>query len=69
MKMVINAAVLLRFLKQEMDLAHFLSYNENGIQVLLYCKCILIYKQQDNIRSFRQAKKDFFQELISIGIN
>lgn len=60
--------ILFRFLKQEMDLNHFLSYDENAIHVLLYCKCIaagliLIYKQQNGISSFRQAKKDFFQEL------
>lgn len=46
--------VFFRFLKQELNFSHFLSLNENGIQVLLYMTMItamlvMIYKKENQI--------------------
>ena len=62
--------VLFRFLKQEMNLSHFVCYDPNAIQVLIYCKLILamlilIYKRKNKIKSYQQAKNRFFGELIA----
>ena len=46
--------VFFRFLKQELNFSHFLSLNENGIQVVLYMTLItamlvMIYKRENQI--------------------
>lgn len=61
--------VLFRFLKQEMNLTHFVCNDANAIQVMLYCTMItsmliLIYKQKNQIRAYKKAKIQFFKELI-----
>lgn len=60
--------VLFKFMKQEMNLEHFVCYDENAIQVMLYCTLIasmlvLAYKQSNEIRSFKIAKIRFFKQL------
>ena len=60
--------VLFRFMKQEMNLTHFVSNNSNAIEVMLYCTMIasmlvLIYKKQNAIKSYKKAKIQFFKEL------
>ena len=62
--------VLFRFLKQELDLGHFVNHDMNAIQVLLYCKLIaamliLIYKKKNEIKSYIIAKIRFVNELFS----
>lgn len=61
--------VLFRFLKQEMNLTHFVCNQANAIQVMLYCTLIsamllLIYKKQNGITSYKRAKIQFFKELL-----
>lgn len=61
--------VLFRFLKQEMNLTHFVCNDSNAIKVMLYCSLIvatliLIYKKQNNIKSYKKAKIKFFKELL-----
>ena len=60
--------VLFRFLKQEMNLKHFVSNDANAIMVMLYCTLIaatliLVYRKQNSIRSYKMAKIRFFYEL------
>lgn len=60
--------VLFRFMKQEMNLTHFVCNDTNAIQVMIYCTLIasmlvLIYKIQNNIKSYKHAKIQFFKEL------
>lgn len=60
--------VLFRFMKQEMNLTHFVCNDLNGIQVMLYFTLIasilvLIYKKKNNINSYKLAKTRFFKEL------
>lgn len=60
--------VLFRFLKQEMNLSHFVCNDLNAIQVMLYFTMIaamllLIYKKHNNIQSYKKAKIRFFKEL------
>lgn len=60
--------VLFKFLKQEMNLKHFVCNDINAIQVMIYCTLIvamllLIYKQQNKIKSYKIAKTRFFNEL------
>lgn len=60
--------VLFRFLKQEMNLKHFVSNNTNAIKVMIYCTLIvamllLIYKKMNNISSYKIAKIRFASEL------
>ena len=55
-------------MKQEMNLTHFVCNDKNAIQVMLYCTMIttmlvLIYKKQNNIKSYKKAKIQFFKEL------
>ena len=57
-----------RFMKQEMNLTHFVSHNANAIQVVLYCTLIaamlvLVYRKRNQISSYRRAKIQFFKEL------
>ena len=61
--------VLFRFMKQEMNLTHFVCNEPNAIQVMLYCTMIasmlvLIYKKQNGIKSYKKAKIRFFKELL-----
>lgn len=61
--------VLFRFLKQEMNLTHFVCNDINAIRVILYCcliasTLILIYKKQNKIKSYKKAKIRFFKELL-----
>ena len=60
--------VLFKFMKQEMNLSHFLCHDENAIEVMIYCTLIasmlvLAYKQSNAIKSFKIAKIRFFKEL------
>lgn len=60
--------VLFRFLKQEMNLTHFVCNDPNAIQVMLYFSMIaamlvLIYKKNNGIQSYKKAKIQFFKEL------
>ena len=60
--------VLFKFLKQEMNLKHFVCNDINAIQVMIYCTLIvsmllLVYKKLNNIRSYKVAKFRFFNEL------
>lgn len=61
--------VLFRFMKQEMNLTHFVCNEPNAIQVMLYCTMIasmlvLIYKKRNGIKSYKKAKIRFFKELL-----
>jgi hypothetical protein len=60
--------VFFKFMKQEMNLKHFVCHDENAIQVMLYCTLIasmlvLAYKQNNEIKSFKIAKIRFFKQL------
>jgi RNAse (barnase) inhibitor barstar len=60
--------VLFKFLKQEMNLKHFVSNNLDAIQVMIYTTLIvamllLVYKKLNNIRSYKVAKFRLFNEL------
>ena len=60
--------VFFRFMKQEMNLTHFVCNDENAIKVMLYCTLIaamliLVYKKQNGIKSYKFAKIQFFKEL------
>lgn len=60
--------VFFRFLKQEMNLTHFVCNDLNAIQTMIYCTLItamlvLVYKKQNNIHSYKIAKTRFFKEL------
>lgn len=57
-----------RFMKQEMNLTHFVSHHPNAVQVMLYCTLIaamliLVYKKGNAIQSYKKAKIQFFKEL------
>ena len=59
--------VFFRFLKQELNLSHLVSMNENGIQIILYmtmilAMMILIYKKK-NQYGYKTAKRRFRMEL------
>jgi hypothetical protein len=60
--------VFFRFIKQELNLKHFLARNNNGIKVYIYMVLILsilllIYKTANNLSGFKFVKWDFFHEL------
>lgn len=60
--------VFFRFLKQEMNLTHFVCNDVNAIQVMIYCTLItamliLVYKKKNGITSYKIAKIRFFKEL------
>lgn len=60
--------VLFRFMKQEMNLTHFVCNDLNAIQVMLYftmiaAMLVLIYKKNNGIQSYKKAKTRFFKEL------
>jgi hypothetical protein len=60
--------VFFRFLKQELNLKHFISYKENGIKVMIYMTLIaamlvLIYKKLNQIDGYKRAKRLFVEGL------
>lgn len=60
--------VLFRFLKQEMNLTHFVSNNTNAIMAMIYCTLILsmlilVYKKVNCLSSYKIAKIQFSQDL------
>lgn len=60
--------VLFRFMKQELNLTHFVCNDRNAIQVMLYftlitAMLILLYKKHNGIGSYKLAKIQFFKEL------
>ena len=62
--------VFFRFLKQELNFSHFLSLNENGIQVILYMTLItamlvMIYKKENEL-GYKTAVRRMGIELESI---
>lgn len=64
-----NIEVLFRFMKQEMNLSHLLSYDPTSIKAMIYCcliatMLVLLYKKINNISSFSSAKRLFFMELL-----
>jgi hypothetical protein len=59
--------VFFRFLKQEINFSHFLSLNQNGIEVILYmtlivAMMIMIYKKENEI-GFKTAKRRMIMEV------
>ncbi|MDR2681225.1 MAG: IS4 family transposase [Tannerella sp.] len=62
--------VFFRFLKQELNFSHFVSLNENGIQIVLYMTLIVamlirIYKKENDI-GYKTAKRRMEMELQEI---
>lgn len=60
--------VLFRFIKQELNLKHFLARNMNGMMVYIYMILImaillLMYKTANSLVGYKLAKIDFFQEI------
>lgn len=60
--------VLFRFMKQELNLTHFVCNDLNAIQVMLYftlitAMLVLTYKKHNTVRSYKLAKIQFFKEL------
>jgi hypothetical protein len=60
--------VLFRFLKQEMNLKHFVCNETNAIMAMIYttliaAMLILMYKNVNKIKSYKIAKVRFFNEL------
>ncbi len=68
-KMRWDIEVLFRFMKQEMNLTHFVCNDRNAIEVMMYCTLIasmlvLIFKKKNGITSYKLAKTHFFKELL-----
>jgi IS4 transposase len=64
--------VFFRFLKQEMNVSHFVSLNKNGIQVMLCMTLIVamliqIYKKANKI-GYKTAKRRFSMEIRDLAI-
>jgi len=60
--------VFFKFLKQELNFKHFVSRSENGIKVMMYATLILallilMYKERNQISSYKIAKIRFTNEL------
>lgn len=60
--------VFFRFIKQELNLKHFLALNLNGMKVyvymiLIFAILLLIYKTQNNLTGYKFVKLAFFREL------
>jgi IS4 transposase len=60
--------VFFKFLKQHLGLEHLLSYEQKAIEVMLYVRLIaamliLIYKQKNQLSSYKIAKEKFVAEL------
>lgn len=63
--------VLFRFMKQEMNLTHFVCNELNAIENMLYftmmtTMLVLIYKQQNGMPSYKLAKIRLFKELLCL---
>jgi hypothetical protein len=64
--------VFFRFIKQELNVSHFVSLNKNGMQVMIYVTMIvamlvLIYKKANNI-GYKTAKRRFVMEIRNLTI-
>lgn len=64
--------VFFRFIKQELNVSHLVSFNKNGIEVILYMTLIvamlvLIYKHANNI-GYKTAKRRFKMEVRDLTI-
>lgn len=64
--------VFFRFVKQELNVSHLVSLNENGIKVMLYmtliaAMLILVYKHANNL-SYKTAKRRFKMEVRNLLI-
>jgi len=64
--------VFFRFIKQELNVCHFVSLNKNGMQVMIYVTMIvamlvLIYKKANNI-GYKTAKRRFVMEIRNLTI-
>lgn len=60
--------VLFRFIKQELNLKHFLARNPNGFKVYMYMILImsillLMYKTQNSLTGYKFVKMDFFRDI------
>jgi hypothetical protein len=60
--------VFFRFIKQELNFSNLVSYNENGIKVMLYmvlitAMLILVYKKVNKIEGYKIAKLEFTDKL------
>lgn len=60
--------VFFRFLKQELNLKHFVSYSLNGIKVWLYvlliaAMLIMVYRKLNGISGYKEAKRLFVQAI------
>lgn len=60
--------VFFKFIKQELNMKHFLARNPNGIKshiymILIFSILLLIYKSSNNLTGFKFVKWDFFHEL------
>ncbi len=61
--------VFFRFIKQELNMRHFLGYNHNTIEVTLYMLLIasvllIEYKKRTKIPSYKFARRAFMDELM-----
>lgn len=61
--------VFFRFIKQELNFTHLVSYNENGTKVMMYmvlitAMLVLAYKKANNIGGYKIAKLKFTDELL-----
>ncbi|MDO5989798.1 IS4 family transposase [Flavivirga amylovorans] len=64
--------VFFRFIKQELNVKHFLSLNKNGIQVMIYMSLItamliLLYKKTNNL-GYKTAKRRLKMEIRNLAI-
>lgn len=60
--------VFFRFLKQELNLKHLVSYNENGIRIMMYMTLIaamlfMAYKQLNQLQGFKIPMMKFIEDL------
>ena len=60
--------VFFRFIKQELNFSNLVSYNENGIKVMLYmilitAMLILVYKKVNKIEGYKITKLEFTDKL------
>jgi Transposase DDE domain len=60
--------VLFKFLKQHLQFKHFISYEENGMKIYLYCLLIaailfLMYKKMNNLEGYKIAMLQFMHDL------
>ncbi len=65
--------IFFRYLKSELHLESLLSYSENGTKVHIYLALITflltwIYKEQNNIKSFKRARRQLKLDLLEILI-